>query len=173
MDNFVPDMYQKSVFTINYNKLKSNGIKCLLFDLDNTLVPPSINEPTDKVKELFIELKDMGFKIIIVSNSGKKRLAPFKEQLHVDCSASSMKPSKKKFIKIMNLLNYNISEIAMIGDQFMTDILGGNRVGIFTILVNPISKKDFYFTVPNRKLESFIVKKLSKKGLFTRGVYYE
>ena len=58
MEKYVPDVYQKSIYTINYNKLKSNGIKCLLFDLDNTLVPYSIKRPTDKVIELFNSLKE-------------------------------------------------------------------------------------------------------------------
>ena len=70
MDIFIPDVYQKSIYTINYKKLKKNGIKCLLFDLDNTIAPYKVNEPDVKVKELFARLEE-DFKVIIVSNSPK------------------------------------------------------------------------------------------------------
>lgn len=173
MEKFIPDVYQKSIYAINYQKLWNQGIKCLLFDLDNTLVPPSIKEPTKELKELFNELKKMGFKLIIFSNSPKKRLKPFKEQLNVDCSASSKKPFSKKFLLVLSEYNYLVNEVAIIGDQILTDIVGGNKVGILTVLVNPISKKDFIYTKFNRFLEKRIIKKLSKKSLFMRGKYYE
>lgn len=173
MEKFVPDVYQKSIYAINYQKLWNQGIKCLLFDLDNTLVPPSIKEPTKELKELFNELKQMGFKLIIFSNSPRKRLKPFKEQLEVDCSASSKKPFPKKFLLVLSEYNYLVNEVAIIGDQILTDVVGGNRVGILTILVNPISKKDFIYTKFNRFLEKRIIKRLGKNSLFVRGKYYE
>ena len=73
MENFVPDIYKESIYTIDYKKLKQSGIKCLLFDLDNTLVSYRDKLPTKKVKDLFTKLKKMGFKVIIFSNSGSKR----------------------------------------------------------------------------------------------------
>ena len=82
MEIYVPDMYKKSIYVIDYKKLKESGIKCLLFDLDNTLVPYSVKKPTQKVKDLFKSLQEQGFKVIIFSNSGKKRLQPFKEEIH-------------------------------------------------------------------------------------------
>lgn len=173
MEKFVPDIYQKSIYAINYQKLWQQGIKCLLFDLDNTLVPPPIKEPTKELKDLFNELKQIGFKLIIFSNSPKKRLKPFKEALEVDCSASSKKPLQKKFLLVLSEYNYLVNEVAIIGDQILTDVVGGNKVGILTILVNPISKKDFIYTKFNRFLEKRIIKKLSKKSLFMRGKYYE
>ena len=173
MEKYIPDVYQKSIYTINYQKLLNQGIKCLLFDLDNTLVPPSVKEPNKKLQELFNDLKKMGFRVIIFSNSPKKRLKPFKDTLEVDCSASSQKPFKKKFLLVLSEYNYLVNEVAIIGDQLLTDILGGNKVGILTILVNPVSKKDLIITKFNRFLENRIIKKLSKKSLFIKGKYYE
>lgn len=173
MEKFIPDIYQKSIYTINYEKLKENGIKCLLFDLDNTIVPVGIKSPNKKIKDLFSELKKMGFKVIIFSNSNKKRLEPFKQELLVDCSASSMKPLMKKYRKIMEMFDFNESEIAGIGDQILTDVYGGNKIGITTILVNPVSTKDLYFTLVNRFLERRVFKKLEDNKLFKRGNYYD
>ena len=70
-DKFVPDIYQKSIYTIDYEKLKKSKIKCLIFDLENTIAPNNLKKPNKKLKDLFEELKDMGFKIIIVSNEIK------------------------------------------------------------------------------------------------------
>ena len=153
--------------------LKKNGIKCLLFDLDNTISPVSVKSPTKKVKDLFNDLKEMGFKVIIFSNSNKKRLEPFKEELKVEVHPNSRKPLKKSFLKIMDKYELKDSEVAIIGDQFLTDILGGNKVGITTILVNPIGKKDIFITKFNRLLEKCIMNKLGKKLLFVKGRYYD
>ncbi|MDD4036308.1 MAG: YqeG family HAD IIIA-type phosphatase [Bacilli bacterium] len=173
MDYFIPDIYQKSIYTINYEKLKDTGIKCILIDLDNTLVPVQVKEPTKKVIELVDHLKDLGFKVIIISNNNKKRLTPFKELLEVDCSCNSLKPLKIKYKKILKEYKFNESEVACIGDQLVTDVFGGNRMGFRTIFVNSISKKDLFSSKFNRFIERIILNKLKKKGLFEIGKYYE
>lgn len=170
---FKPDMYQKSVYTIDYKKLKSIGIKCLLIDLDNTLITRSVTKPTKKIKDLIEGLKEIGFKVVIFSNASKKKLTPFKEKLEVDCSASSKKPLKFKFKRIFGKYKYSENQIAIIGDQLLTDVLGGNRVGIYTILVQPIGRNDLFFTKINRALEKFVMYRLKRKGLFKKGEFYE
>lgn len=173
MDNFFPDAYQKSIYTIDYNKLKANGIKCLLYDLDNTCVPYIEKKPTRKLKNLFDSLEDMGFKIIIFSNSPRKRLEPFKRELNVDCCPKAGKPRKSKYLKILKMYKYDLSEVAIIGDQLMTDIYGGNRVGIMTILVNPMSDSDMPFTKIHRYFERKKIRKMTKRGIFKVGRYYD
>lgn len=173
MQKYVADIYQKNIYTIDYNKLKKNGIKCLLYDFDNTLTPPSIKEPTKKIIDFFDELKKMGFKIIIFSNSPRKKIEKFKNTLDVDCLTSAKKPFKGSFLKILNKYDYKISEVAIIGDQILTDIIGGNKVGITTILVNPISVKEPIYTKFNRLREKRVFKKLQANNLFIKGRYYE
>lgn len=173
MDILIPDMYQKSIYSINYEKLYNCGIRCLLFDLDNTCVPYVEKVPSKKLIDLIDYLKDMGFKVILFSNATKKRLEVFKNTLVVDCSYSSRKPSKRKFLKVLKMYNFDLSEVAIIGDQLFTDILGGNRVGIKTILVNPMSKKDMPLTFIFRILERGQFKKFKKRGILKLGEYYE
>ena len=174
MDNFIPDIYQKSIYHIDYEKLLDDGIKCILFDLDNTCVPYKDKVPNKRLIDLFEMLKDMDFKIIIFSNATKKRITPFKRTLNVDCLARAGKPRKKSFLKVLKLFNYNLSDVAIIGDQLYKDILGGNSVGIKTILVNPMSKDDMIITkLVFRPLEEIKYRKLAKKGLLVRGKYYE
>lgn len=173
MEVYVPDIYQKSIYAIDYQKLIKRGIKCLLFDLDNTLVPISDKVPNKKLKEFIEELKKKGFKVIIFSNSPKKRLMPFKNELEVDCSASSRKPRPHKFLQVLKIYGFQITEVAIIGDQILTDVVGGNNIGITTILVNPISTKDFFWTRFSRKKEKKIMEKLRSNDLFKKGRYYE
>lgn len=173
MEKFIPDMYQKSIYHIDYDKLKEDGIKCLLFDLDNTCIPFKDTEPNKKLIDLFEMLKDMDFKVIIFSNASKKRILPFKNGLNVDCSAKSRKPNTSKLLKVLKMFNYGLSDVVLIGDQLYTDILCGNRAGIKTILVNPMSKDDMLFTKLFRFMERKKFKKFEKMGILKKGKYYE
>lgn len=172
MKKLIPNMYQQSIYTINYDNLKKNKIKCLLFDLDNTCVGYHEKKPNKQLKELFQKLTKMGFKVIIFSNATSKRLAPF-SILNVILHPNSKKPFKKNFKKILNKYHYQKKEVCIIGDQLFTDILGGNRTGINTCLVDPITKEDFIFTKILRATEHFIFKQLAKKNHLKKGVYYE
>ena len=142
MDFFRPDIYKQSIYNIDFLELKRHGIKCLLFDLDNTLVPIDVVMPDKKLLDFFLYLEDLGFKVIILSNASKKRVQPFKEKCNVDSSFYSRKPFKKKYLKILEIYPFKDTEIACIGDQLLTDILGANRMGFTSILVNPISSKE-------------------------------
>lgn len=173
MEKFVPDIYQKSIYTINYDQLYSRGIRCLLFDLDNTLVPIKEKVPSDDVKKLFDKLKHMGFKLIIFTNSTSKRAKPFKNILGVDCCPFACKPFSKKFLSIIKVYDLKFSEVAIIGDSMMDDIYGGNNVGITTILVEQLEPKEFFVASLKRKREKKVIKKLSSNNLFSKGSYYE
>ncbi len=173
MEKFIPDIYQKSIFAIDYEKLKNRGIKCILFDLDNTIAPVNVEAPDKEIKDLFADIELLGIKVIILSNSNKTRVRPFKEGLNVDSSYSSHKPFKKKYKKVMDIYNFKDNEIACVGDQLLTDVYGANRMGMTSILVNPISNVDLIGTKINRIFERRIFKKLKRQGLFTIGEYYE
>lgn len=173
MEKYIPDMYQQSIYTIDYKKLANRGIKCILFDLDNTLVPSNVRDINPKLKELIDDLKELGFKVIIFSNSHGRRVKVFKEKLDVDAYWLVFKPRAKKFNLVLDSNKYKQTEVAIIGDQLFTDIVGGNRVGITTILINPMSKRECVFTKFNRMKEYLIMKRLRNKNLFVKGRYYE
>ncbi len=173
MEKFIPDIYQKSIFNIDYEKLKSKGIKCILFDLDNTIAPVNIKAVDQELKDLFADIELLGIKVIILSNASKARVRPFKEGLNVDSSFNSRKPFKGKYKKVMEIYNFKDNEIACVGDQLLTDILGANRMGFVSILVNPISNIDLIGTKIHRIIEKRIFKKMEHQGLFKIGEYYE
>ena len=172
MELYVPDIYQENIYKINYNTLQSRGIKCLLFDLDNTLVPITDSLPGEECKELFKKLKKKGFKILITSNSIKTRVKPFSEELKVDYISNCKKPDIEKINEYITKSKFGIDEIAIIGDSMMDDVVCGNTIGITTILLDQISKLEFPIARLKRIKEKRIQKKLRDKNLFTKGRYY-
>ena len=173
MNNFIPDIYAKNIYNISYEKLKERKIKCILFDLDNTMVLNKMDTPPKELQELFTRLEDMGFKIIIMSNSSKERLMNFKEKLNVDTAYLSFKPFKYKYKRIMKMFKLNECDVASIGDQIITDILGANRMGITSIFVEKLGEDTFFGTKINRFFERIILKKLNKRGIYEEGKYYD
>ena len=171
MNLFRPNMYKKNIFEIDYNKLKKQGITCLIFDLDNTLGLIEHEKCPLKTKKLLKELQK-DFLILISSNNTKKRIAPYLKDLGIGGVAFSLKPSTKGLRKIKKHYNLNKKEMVMIGDQIVTDILSGNRYKIMTILVDPLGEKDLRITGLNRKIEARIIKYYNYRGMFERGKYY-
>ena len=152
MDNYIPDMYKKSVFDIDYSKLKSIGIKCLVFDLDNTLALIDEEKISPLIKEKLQRLKK-DFKIAIISNNTKKRIMKFCDAFDTFFVPFAMKPLGNGFKKVIKKYSLTKKEICIIGDQLMTDVWGGKRFGIYTILVDPLGEKDLKITTLNRFFE--------------------
>lgn len=172
MEKYVPDIYQTDIYKVDYENLKERGIKCLIYDLDNTLVTITETTPREEVKVLFKNLKEKGFKIFIVSNSIKSRVKPFADELKVDYLSSSKKPNTLKLSALLLKSRFGIDEIAIIGDSMMDDIVCGNEIGITTVLIDQIGKKEFPMAKIKRFKERKIQKKLRDKDLFTKGRYY-
>ncbi len=166
MNKFFPNMYAKDIYSVNYNKLKQKGINILLFDFDNTLIERGNYEIDNKAVVLINKLKKK-FKIYVVTNSiHKKKLKKVCNKLKVTYIGGSRKPFKKGFKK---LKLSNPKEVAMIGDQLLTDVLGGNKMNYYTVLIDPINYDEFITTRINRIVESKKLKKMNIK----RGSYYD
>jgi HAD superfamily phosphatase (TIGR01668 family) len=165
-----PNIYQKDIFSINYDKLLKQNIKNLLFDIDNTISSTKDKVPSKEVKELFNNLKEKGFKVFIITNALKKRATKFQESLNVKTYHFSMKPSPRNYNKLIKENNLKHNECAAIGDQIYTDIKGANNLGILSILVDPISNKEFITTKINRIKEN---KLINKTKIIKKGEYYE
>lgn len=168
MKIFIPKIYQKDIFSINYKKLKKQGIKLLVFDLDNTIGKNCEKVCNKKTSDLINKLVN-NFQIVVASNNNTKRVNKFCQTLNCDAFSWCFKPTSIGIKKIKNKYKISYSKMAIIGDQIVTDIFIGNRLGILTILVDPISEVDFKITGLNRKLEKVI----NKKNGLKRGNYYE
>ena len=162
MKLLTPHMYAESIFQIDLQELKNNNIKGLIIDIDNTLVAWDIKYASEKTKEWLLSLLEEGFKVCLVSNNTEDRVVTFNEELKLPAIHRANKPRRKAFKKALTILETDIDTTAIIGDQIFTDILGGNRMGIYTVLVVPIVSKEFWWTNIVRKIERHVLKVVLK-----------
>ncbi len=167
MSIFKPNVYQKDIYNVNYELLKKKNIKLIIFDLDNTIIKVDQKLPDKKVKSLMKKLSN-DFKIVIGSNNLKDRVQQVSEYLECDYLYCIGKPTKKIKKFLDKRYDVKMSDIAIIGDQIITDIFMGNRLSMYTILVDPLAEKDLKITYFNRFLEKIILKRIKVK----RGEYY-
>ncbi|MBR3133348.1 MAG: YqeG family HAD IIIA-type phosphatase [Clostridia bacterium] len=163
--NIYPDLYLDSVKNINSELLKKNKIKGLIIDVDNTLIDYDRNLIPGAI-EWCDELKSEGINCMILSNTNKReKVENVAETLDVPYIMFAQKPFKRGFIKAREQLGLKNEEIAVVGDQIFTDVVGANRMNMFSILVKQVGQKDILITKVKRPLENFIVRKyLEKKG---------
>lgn len=163
---YIPDSYYKSILLIDFLSLKEEGIKAIFIDIDNTLVSYDDPLPTNEVKELINKLLKLEFEVVLISNNNYKRVSLFANDLNLPFVSRAIKPFKRGYKKGLKLLKnkYRNNEILVIGDQFFTDISGGNKMGFKTILVKPVkTKTDVLTTKINRYRETKLINKLKKK----------
>lgn len=157
-----PDLYLNNVKEITLEILRENKIKGLILDVDNTLIDFDKNL-LEGAKQWCDNLKQNNIKICILSNTNKvKKVEKVAKILDLEYIYFAHKPNKKGFYKAQKLLGLEAKEIATVGDQVFTDVLGGNKVGMFTILTKPIDKRDILITKVKRPFEKLIIKKYLK-----------
>ena len=162
MKNIYPNAYFSSVLDIKIGFLLKNKIKALILDVDNTLIDYNKNL-SDEIINWSHELQGQGIKMYILSNTNKKeKVEKVAQKLEIKYEYFAKKPSKKGFIKVQKNLGLKPETIAVVGDQIFTDVIGGNRSKMFTILVDPIDEKDFWYTAWKRPIENKIKKKIFK-----------
>ena len=153
---FYPDRYYKSTYSIDLQKEYDNGIRGLIFDIDNTLVEHDADADARAI-EFFDNLKKIGFKVCLLSNNQKHRVERFNEDIGAYYICNAKKPRRKNYEKAMEMMHTNKKNTLFIGDQLFTDIFGARRTGIKTYLVKPIGKKEEIQIVLKRYLEKIVL----------------
>ena len=156
LERFYPDEYVDSSYGIDYQALYDRGIRGLLFDIDNTLVPHGKPE-TQRAVELFRRLHGMGFETCLISNNQKPRVEPFAKALESRYLFDAHKPSRKNYLKAMEEMGTDRRTTVFIGDQLFTDVYGAKRSGIYSILVKPIHPKEEIQIVLKLYLERIVL----------------
>lgn len=164
LDFLTPTYYFKSIHELPISFYKENGIKGVLFDVDNTLEPYATRLPGEKTVALFELLKEHGIKIAVISNNHKERVSAFCEPLQVEYSYDSAKPSKKKILEAIDRLGLSCDEVVMVGDQLFTDIWGASNSNIRSIFVDRINNNEILFIRIKRFLEQPLLNRITKKG---------
>ena len=157
-----PKAYFNNVREIKIDFLQKNKIKALILDVDNTLIDYDRNLPKETIKWAN-ELAGQGVKLYILSNSNKKqKVKKVAEDLGIEYEYFAKKPLKFGFKKVQEKLQEKPEHIGVVGDQIFTDVIGGNRCNMFTILVDPIAEKDIWITRIKRPIENAIKNKYIK-----------
>ena len=158
MGNLKPDAVFEGLKYIDIAFLKDKGIKGILLDIDNTLIDMSKVLQEDIINWVQ-DVKNNDIKVCILSNTNKEdKLVPISSKLGIDYVSFAKKPMKSGYIRAAEKLNLAYENIAMIGDQVLTDVVGANRVGMFSIYVKPINKKEYWYTAWKRPIENIILK---------------
>lgn len=157
--HLLPDFYFESLKEASPRLIAENGRKAVLIDLDNTLVPRDTQEVSQEIKNWIEQARKEGLSLCIVSNNWEGRAKKVADELGLPLVAPAGKPRKKAFLKALSILQVEASEAAIIGDQLFTDVLGGNRLGLLTVLVKPLSSKELIHTRLLRLVEKRILSK--------------
>jgi len=154
-----PDFYYETVFLVPYEELWKKNIRGIIFDIDNTLTRFDEKQPSAKTAALLQRLESMGFRLCLVTNNTNKRLGHFSENLTLPGIANAIKPLTRGIRYAMETMGTKPANTAIIGDQVLSDIWAGKNAQITTILVRPVSEKDFLLVRLKRLAERWILRK--------------
>ncbi len=167
LKRFLPNEHVKTVHDILPEKLKEKGIKGVITDLDNTLVAWDQSDATPEIIEWFKRMKNAGIQVTIISNNNEERVSHFSKPLQIPFISKARKPLAKAFKKAQQEMGLKKEEIVVVGDQLLTDVLGGNSSKFYTILVVPVVKTDGFITKFNRKIERMLLNYFRKRGMIS------
>ncbi len=163
MTLFLPRKRFRRITDITYDYLVQNNIKALILDVDNTLSTHHSQTPLEGVDNWLRDMEAKGIKLLILSNSKKRRVAPFANLLKLDFLSLGCKPLPHGLIRAKRRLGFKANETAMVGDQIFTDMIGANICGLHTILLEPIKFEDGKSFKIRRRLEKGLIAKYERK----------
>ncbi len=156
--NFLPDMNIEGVDKIDYEHLKSEGIKLLLLDIDNTLAVHGSRSADQYAHAAIKKMRAAGLDVFIISNAKRHRAKHFADTLGVEAEGMAYKPSPKLLLNVCLQKEVRPEQACMIGDQLLTDIWAARRAQVRSILVDPRSEQEDFHIRLKRKIEILILK---------------
>ncbi len=160
-----PDIKLKRVTDISPELLKKYNINTLILDVDNTLSTHHGQILTEGLTEWIALMQKNSIGLIVLSNSKKKRVKPFAEKIGLPFIFLGLKPLPFGYLRAVNMAKSQRKNTAIVGDQIFTDVLGGNTVGVKTILLTPIKPEDGWSFKLRRKLEQKLFKLYNIKDM--------
>ena len=142
--NYVPDVYQKSIFSIDYEQLKKAGVKVISFDIDDTIVSIAKHDPDKAAVTLFHNLRNEGFDVYLVSNANEDRVKLFGEKLNAMYISRAVKPdiacleAIRKAYSDNNGVDVTPKEMAHVGNSMTRDVAVGKSFGAIACLVRDV-----------------------------------
>lgn len=158
-----PDVKFHGITDISVEALEKFGIKALLLDVDNTMSTHHGTVLTDGLCEWIAAMQQSGIKLMVLSNSKRRRIEPFANRIGLPFISLGCKPLPTGYLRGVKALGEKRKNTAIVGDQIFTDVLGGNIVGVKTVLLTPIKLEDGWSFKLRRKLEKKVYKRYNIK----------
>ena len=155
-----PNIKLDKITDISVDILKKYNITALILDVDNTLSTHHGQVLTDGLEEWLNNMRENNIKLTVLSNSTKKRLDPFAKKIGLDYISLGLKPLPFGYLRALKALGTKRKNTAIVGDQIFTDTLGGNLVGLNTVLLTPIKPETSLRFRFKRRIEKFLIKHL-------------
>lgn len=168
MSLLCPKLCASSIYDIHPAFLKKQGIKGVILDLDNTLVPWRDAKIPDELRRWVAAFKEQGIQLCLLTNNFGPRVEMFSRELAIPAVAPALKPRIGAYLRSLAAMDCEAHEGAVIGDQIFTDILGGNRAGLFTVLVPPLKPREFIWTRFVRVFERRVLRHFETHGMLKR-----
>lgn len=153
LDYLTPDAHVESVDQLTASWLTQWGVRGLVLDLDNTLVPWNTADVSTPVGAWVRELSSAGIVSCVLTNNYTHRASEVAELLGIPIIKAAFKPSPAAFRGALRVMALPAAQVAVVGDQLFTDVLGGKLAGMRAILVEPLSAREFFTTKFVRWLE--------------------
>jgi len=153
-----PSSRVSTVYDIDLGALRARGIRGVILDLDNTIVPWGVHEVSPRLSGWIATAQDADLRLCIVSNNMGRRVTAIAARLGLPIVAGALKPRRRALRRAMTVMGTTPEATALVGDQLFTDILGGNRLGLHTILVRSQSREEFMLTRLVRLVERFLLR---------------
>ena len=164
--NLFPTGRASSAYRIDYEGLYREGIRGIIFDIDNTLVPHGAPATAEAVS-LFQRLRAIGLKTCLISNNGEKRVKSFADEVGSRYQYHAGKPSRRGYLAGMEMMGTDRQNTLFVGDQLFTDVWGANRAGIPSCLVDMINPREEIQIVLKRILEKPLLWLFNRSGRAT------
>ncbi|MBQ9149155.1 MAG: YqeG family HAD IIIA-type phosphatase [Oscillospiraceae bacterium] len=142
--SFLPGLITDELTDLTPELLRSHGIRLLMMDFDNTIVPYTTDVPTETMARWLREMNDSGIQLCVVSNSHNNRVPAFCEKYDIPCITHAKKPGTRGIRACLERFQVPAGEAALVGDQIFTDTLGGNNAGVTPILVRAIHNHNIW-----------------------------
>lgn len=152
-----PSSQVSTVYDIDLTALRARGIRGVILDLDNTIVPWGAREVSPRLPLWIASARNADLQLCIVSNNMGSRVTAIARRLGLPVVAGALKPRRRALRRALTVMGTTPEATALVGDQLFTDILGGNRLGLHTILVRPQGRKEFVLTRLVRLVERFLL----------------
>jgi HAD superfamily phosphatase (TIGR01668 family) len=153
-----PDLIlEGSVLNLTRDTIQQYGLKGLVLDVDDTLVPITVSAASPEMKQWVEEIRTYAVLCLVSNNLSESRIGSIARSLNLPYYLGAAKPSRRKIRAALEQMNLPVHQVGMVGDRLFTDVLAGNRLGMFTILVQPIVHADaVLYSDPIRNFEVWV-----------------